>query len=210
MHDEHIVIGDLKSHINGELYFLKQRAFSNRYFDLVGNIERAAANIWLHEGNSLEALKCAQAAAECYQIDGCPEDKAISVALVAIAQLNYRNQKAAIETINSIHIKTGRIVSYLEIFKSLLIGKTPELAVGHPLHGVKWNVQPRIKENSIPGKIYFALQGSPASRDSLIKSVWGEDAIDPSYNSRLYTAINELRKKYGVEVNFDGEQYKIS
>lgn len=208
--NQHIVTADLTTHLTGEIFFLKQRAFSANFFDLVGNIEKAAANVWLHEGNYFEAVRSAKAAVDSYQIDGCPEDRTVALTLLAIAQVLDGRHAEAVMTQNSIHIKGGKVSSYLLILNSLLDGAKPDIPPGHPLFGAPFNLKPKIKDNSILGKVLTVLKSSPASRDELITKVWGQQAIDPSYNSRLYTAIKDLRTKHGISISFDGEQYKIA
>lgn len=202
-----IVIADIKSHISGDLYFLKQKAFSEKFFDLVANIAKAEANLWLHSGQIDQAERAAKEALELYQIDGCPEDRAISQCYVAISQYLQGKFTEFELSKQGIHIQTGKVLSYLNVLKSLSKNEIPYVTDGHPLYGMKWKLRSRIKENSIPGKILKILQNGAVGRDQLISEIWGEKAIDPSYNNRLYTAMNELRKKYHVNVNYDGEKY---
>lgn len=200
----------LASHVSGDLFFLKQRAFAEGYFDLVGNIEKAAACEWLCDGNFAEAERASQNAVAQYSIDGCPEDRSVAMTLYGISTFLMGHHEKAALLVGQVVIKNGKVASYLSILESLLAGKAPQLTEGHPLFPVQWPKMSKLKMNSIPGRIMQCLNESPMGRDQLIQSIWGENAIDPSYCGRLYTAIKDLRRKYGVSIEFDGQNYQIS
>jgi len=197
----------LETYTTGDLFFLKQRAAAAGFLDLVGNIEKAAVAELLLAGETTEAANAAERAIEAYRTDGCPEDRAVAQALLAIAQWLSGEKEAARATEKSLLIRNGKVEVYGSILAALFNGKNPVVPAGNPLAEVQWNASCGPRDNSIPGKILRRLQTGGAERDELIRSVWGENAIHPSYAGRLYTAIKDLRGKYKVPVVFDGARY---
>lgn len=204
-----ICISSLESCLIGELLSLEQEARRQGFMDIVANICRTRAMELLIEGQLNESHLQAMEAADLYQLDGYPDDRAVALVLGAIAlQMNGESERAQHLRGQCLH-KGGKLTHYLNIFDALIQGKTPKLPAGHPLCKVKWNKN-SLKAESVPGKIIQSLKEKPRSRDELILQVWGENAVDVSYCSRLYTAINYLKKSKGINVAFDGEKYKLA
>lgn len=229
------------SHTAGELFFLKQRANREGFHDLAGNIEKAAVSVWLAAGNHAEALRSSQASLNSYNLDGCPEDRAVVLALLAICQVLVGKIEDAQISAKSVLIRNGKVERYLTIIDDLLQGRVPQIPAQHHLASVSWcrsvhrplaadasvplfatsltRAQSGVyaqskrgaspKANSIPGQILKHLAEQNLKRDELIRKVWGENAIDASYCARLYSAINDLRHKFHVDVQFDGEAYLL-
>jgi hypothetical protein len=208
--NQKICRSSLESFQAGELFFLKQRATAGGFFDLVGNIEKAAVNELLRSGEFSEAVAASLRALAAYEKDGCPEDRSVALALHAIALRLAGRPEDARRAEEGLRIRDGKVEPYVAILASLAAGERPELPPGHPLLGVDWNAMPGPKENSIPGRILQRLQAGSAERDDLIRSIWGPNAVHPSYAARLYTAIKDLRRKYKVPVEFDGASYRLA
>lgn len=196
-----------ESYIKGEIFFLKQRAFSLRYHDLVGNIEKAAACELLCVGEYTQAKIAAQSALTAYQLDGCPEDRAVATALLGIAHWITGDRAAAAECEATLQVRDGKVKSYLDILNALLSSKRPKILQGHPLDRVNWSRVQGIKKRTISGTIVERLKLGPAGRDELIQHVWGEKAIEPYYCNRLHSAINDLRTRHRIRIEFDGQNY---
>jgi tetratricopeptide (TPR) repeat protein len=207
--NEKICRSSLTSHVSGELFFLKQKAFNEEFWDLVGNIEKAAVPRWLAVGSFAEALQASQRALEAYRRDGCPEDRAVAQALNAICLCLTGDKPEAARIENTIAIRDGKVATYLNIIRSLLNGQIPLVDPDHSLADAMWETELGPKRNSIPGRILECLSQQAMERDELIRVIWGETATDPSYCSRLYTAIRDLRRKYQISVEFDGRQYRL-
>ena len=126
------------------------------------------------------------------------------------ASLNFidGNSEVARNLRSQIEIASYKVTPYIALYESLVAGRNPQFASGHALHKSPWPVS-KMKGSSVTGKIISKLREGPSTRDALIESVWGKYAVDPSYCSRLYTAINHIRKKMDVVIRFDGELYRI-
>ena len=204
-----ICVSTLESCLFGDLMSYEQEARREGYLDLAANIVRTRAMKLLIEGQLHEAHLQAMDAADLYQLEGYPDDRSIAILVGAIAlQMNGETQRAQqIRTMCFVTVE--KVKPYIMVFESLVQGKTPKLYPGHPLSEVKWK-KAALKSDSIPGKILQVLKEKPSSRDELIANVWGENATDVSYCSRLYTAINYIKKSKGITIAFDGEKYKIT
>ena len=204
-----ICVSTLESALYGDLMSLEQETRREEYLDLTANIVRNCAMELLAAGQLNEAHLQAMEAADLYQLEGYPDDRMIAILVGAIAlQMNGEHQRAQ-QLRMKCFVNVGKVRAYLSVFEALVQGKTPKLHEGHPLHKVKWK-KAALKSDSIPGKILHVLKEKPSSRDELIATVWGENATDISYCSRLYTAINYIKKSKGITIAFDGEKYKIS
>lgn len=204
-----ICVSTLESCLYGDLMSYEQEARREGYLDLAANIVRTRAMKLLIAGQLIEAHLQAMDAADLYQLEGYPDDRSIALLVGAIAlQMNGEPQRA--QQIRSMcFVIVEKVKPYIMVYESLVQGKTPKLYPGHPLSEVKWK-KSALKSDSIPGKIIQILKEKPSSRDELIANVWGESATDISYCSRLYTAINYIKKSKGITIAFDGEKYKIT
>lgn len=203
-----ISVSTLETCLFGDLQAFEQEARREGYLDLVANILRTRSMNLLTAGQLNEAYFQAMEAAELYQLEGYPDDRTIALLVGAIA-LHMNGDVLAAQKIRGMClVVVEKVRPYLMIYESLVQGKIPKLHPGHPLYEVKWK-KFALKSDSIPGKILQILKEGPCSRDELIVSVWGEDATDPSYNSRLYTAINYIKKSKGIFIAFDGEKYRV-
>lgn len=204
-----ICISTLESALFGDLMSLEQETRREGYLDLTANLVRNRAMELLIAGQLNEAHLQAMEAADLYQLEGYPDDRAIALITGAIAlQMNGEHQRAQ-QVRAMCFVNVGKVKIYLSVFESLVQGKTPKLHEGHPLYKVKWK-KTALKAESIPGKIIQVLKENPQTRDQLIVQVWGESATDVSYCSRLYTAINYIKKSKGITIAFDGEKYKLA
>ncbi len=204
-----IFLCTLETYLIGTLYSLEQAALRGGFDDLVGNIRKGRTIQLMDAGRFEEALAEALGAAAAYERDGCPEDRAVAHTVLAILHLIAGHVGDAQIAAGKVHFKDGKVKPYFEAFQSLVSGKKPQPPEGHPLAIVPWPVH-KVKKESISGKILRRLSEGPATRDELIAHVWGDQALDPSYCSRLYTAINQLRKKEGANIVFDGSLYRIT
>lgn len=205
----HICLSTLESCLFGELVSLEQEARREGFLDLAANIVRTRAMELLIAGRLSEAYVHAMDAAELYQLEGYPDDRAVAIMVGAIALFMNGEVDRAKETRARCLHSGAKLKSYIGIYEDLVQGKSPKVKPGHPLDRVKWTKN-SLKSNSIPGKIIHSLKERPMTRDELIVSVWGESASDVSYCSRLYTAINYIKKSKGIDVAFDGERYKLA
>lgn len=207
--NQHICLAPLESYLYGDIFFLKQKAMRHHFYDLVGNIEKAMTTELLLHGRCEAALVSAQSAIAAYEKDGGPMDRAVAVALLGIAQLQLGFRSEAEQTAATLQIDGGKVSIYQKALKALLGGEAPEIPNGHPLSGILLQGARRLKDNSVPGKIVQILSEQPMERDHLIQRVWGPNCLDESYCSRLYTAIKELRKKHLIQIEFDGQYYRL-
>lgn len=123
--------------------------------------------------------------------------------------MSGKNEEA-LRSERSLLIHDGKVAIYSGILSALIAGKEPVVPKGNPLELMRWKRgSGGPKENSIPGKILQRLRKGRAGREELIHLVWGEGARHPSYAARLYTAIKDLRGKYGIPVEFDGAEYRL-
>jgi hypothetical protein len=199
---------NLHQYLAGDLYILQNEAMQAGYHDLAGNVHCARAGELIVAGKFSEAISEAFSAVSQYRLASCPEDLAQAQMMLVIAQFLNGGAEDAKMTFSNVHIRDGKIANYVAIFEALLLGRRPMPPLGPPLVGTPWKVR-SSKKASITGKISARLCQGPATRDQLIVEVWGERAIHPSYCSRLYSAINQLRKN-GQQVLFDGEKYTIA
>lgn len=204
-----ICTSTLQSCVIGELLFLEQEARRQGFMDIAANICRTRAIELLIAEQLAEAHLQALQAADLYQLDGYPDDRAVALILGAIAlQMNGESERA-LQLRAQCLVKGGKVTHYLSVLDALCQGKTPRVPTGHPLANVRWQ-RAALKAESVPGKIIQSLRAKPRSRDELITLVWGPGAQDISYNARLHSAIKYLRKNKGIHVAFDGECYKLA
>lgn len=204
-----ICISTLDSSLFGELFSYEQEARRLGFMDLAANICRDRAQALLVAGRLSEAHLAAIEAADLYLLDGYPDDRSVAIVTGAIALImNDENQKAQ-QVMALCLIRDGKVKQYIDIYESLVQGKTPKLHSGHPLAKVSWKKN-SLKKESVPGKIVNILKESPKNKDELILLVWGENAQDISYVARLHTAIKYLRKNKNISVAYDGEKYYLS
>jgi hypothetical protein len=204
-----IFLCTLDTYLIGTLYSLEQSARRAGFDDLVGNIRKGRTIQLMDAARFEEALAEATGAVAAYERDGCPEDRAVAHTMLAILHLLAGHVAEAQTAAGKVHFKDGKVKHYFEAYQALVSGKKPHVPEGHPLALVPWPVH-QVKKESISGKILRRLSQGPATRDELIAHVWGEKALDPSYCSRLYTAINQLRKKDGHGIIFDGSVYRLT
>lgn len=203
-----ICVSTLESCLYGELNSLEQEARRLEFYDIAANICRTRAIEFLIAGRLKESHAQALEASNLYLLDGYPDDRAVTIMIGAIALFQQGENEKAKDLRYQCYVSEGKVNTYLKIYDDLVLGKTPKVPTGHPLSAVKWK-KGTIKTESVPGKIIRTLQEGPCSRDDLIENVWGKNAIGPSYCSRLYTAINEIRKQKGIQIVFDGENYRL-
>jgi hypothetical protein len=197
------------SYICGELYALGQTAIRSEFYDLAGNIYKGMAIELLNAEKFLAATDAASKAEEFYSRDGCAEDRALNNCILAIANVLLGNLNQAQKDISRISEPVGKVKIYFDLYESLIHNRKMRLPKGHPLEKLLSHIRTK-KSNSIGNKILRLLTENAMSRDELIYAIWGELATDSSYCNRLYTAINQLRKRYRSPIIFDGERYKIS
>jgi hypothetical protein len=203
-----ICFSDCDSCTVGALIVLEQRALREGYYDIAGVIQRTRALELLRTCHLTEALAAGREAVRSYSFDGCPEDRLITIALVAIIEVLIGNLSAAQELRSSIFPVEPRVQVYLNCYEQIVAGRLPTVPKGHALDAIPWKKM-ALKPMSVPGKIIAALKSRPLSRDQLIESVWGSTADHPSYRNRLYTAINAIRKANHFDIYFDGESYRL-
>ncbi|MCK5073033.1 MAG: helix-turn-helix domain-containing protein [Bacteriovoracaceae bacterium] len=206
--NEKICEENLDSFICGELYVIKQMAHQNNFYDIVANIQKAYSVQLLEHGHYQMAKEQSLRAIENFKFDGCPEDRDIAYSMAAITSLLCGQKDEARRYINHILTNKGKIEAYKSIYNNLLAGIIPKLPGGHPLSRMLWP-SAIIKKGTIPGKIFEIIKDGRVSRDEIIRKVWGENTDDVSYVSRLHVAINELRKRYKLNISFDGSYYQI-
>ena len=202
---------DLGEYVAGNLFALEQECLRNSHFDLAGFIARGRAIELCTQGEFEKArIECA-AALEQFKLDGCPEDRALCVALMAILCKLCGDDRAAATHFSSIPIQAGRVASYIAIYKSLENGLVPKLDASHTLAATPWksSVQFILKSNSSLGRILRVLSKGPREKNELIEQIWGAKAGGPVYENRLRVALTKLRKSYGVAVKFDGGRYSM-
>jgi tetratricopeptide (TPR) repeat protein len=199
---------NFESFVSGNLYALQRLAYSEGYHDLVGNIQKAYSVELLNRGEFQTAVVVAADAVESYSKSSDPEDQSVAQCLVAIAHWLVGNKLQAQEHIKRTKIRDGKVKTYYTCFQNLFQGGIPELRKDHPLYQTPW-IHPLFKARSITGKLIGHLQMRPATRDELIKEIWGADAFHSSYRDRLYSALKEIRKKIGVNIQFDGSHYRL-
>lgn len=197
----------LDRYLSGELYAIEQEARRREFYDLVGHIQRGRANEWMAAGDFTQAASELEEAIKSYELDGFPADLAVARAMLAICQLLLGDTEAARLSIQRVAVREGKVKTYMQIYDELAMGKTPQLDRLHPLSDTPWKAFD-VKRSSVPGKILQLLVKGPASRDTLIDHVWGS-APNPSYTSRLYTAISSLKRSGKVKIVFDGENYQL-
>lgn len=203
-----IVVADLSSCLFGEVFALEQIARHAGHHDLVANAKRTTALEQLTGNQFVDAHLNAKEACEAYLLAGYRDDHSVACLIGAIALwLQGEKDKASALSLSA-SIKDGKTIVYWEVFQSLVSDRTPKPPKGHPLASVKW-ARTAAKSSSVPVKIQQCLQVGPQTRDELIFKIWGDNALDKSYCDRLYTAMNYLRRKLNVPVQFDGERYFI-
>ena len=197
---------NLQAYLLGDLYVLQNQAVQHGYHDLAGLVFCARAGELIVSGRFSEAVAEAHDAVMHYQIASCPEDLALAQMMLTIAQFMSGDSGGARLTFQRVHIRDGKIASYVAIFEALIAEKRPVPPLGHPLYGTQWKVQ-GFKKESVTGKILSCLKNAPATRDELILLIWGPNSTHPSYCNRLYSALNQIRKQGQHQVVFDGEKY---
>lgn len=198
----------VKSYFNGDLYFLKHECIRYNYFDLCGNIEKSKSCDLMVLGNFEGALSAAKLAYQHYSQDGSSNDGNIALVLMAISYYCLGQKSEAISIRSGLQFSEGKYKSFLSVYDQLAQGKKPNLKKEHPLHGTPWPIH-QFRKNSVVGMVYGHLLEGPASREELIKLVWGPKALDPSYVTRLHTVITSLRNKYHISIEFDGSHYNL-
>lgn len=193
----------------GGLYSLEQRARRLNFHDLVGNVQKARAVQLMNAGKFEEAIPEALDAVRSYELDGCPEDRSVAECILAILYLLVGKIPDAQASIGKVHFRDGKVTVYYQAYQSLVVGKTPQIPKQHPLNGTPWPVH-QVKRDSVSGKLLRRLSVGPASRDELIREIWGAGALHPSYCARLYTVINHLRRKNQQSIVFDGNVYRLN
>lgn len=204
-----ICVADLDRCLMGDLYAFELEARSQNFFDIAANICRTRAVELLRAARMPEAYTQAMEAKALYEQDGYPDDKSVALLLAALAKLSLGEMAEAEALRSQALITEGKVSVYANLYESLLQGRQPHLPTGHPLASVAWK-NLGLKLSSVPGKIMQCLRDGPRSRDELIDAVWGPNALSPAYCSRLYTAINSLKKTKGIAIIFDGEKYRIA
>lgn len=200
---------DLRMCLFGELVALEQKARRLGYLEIAANICRARAEQLMQVGRFDEAVLAAEEAVSLYQSDGYPDDQAVAVYLAALSLMMLGKTEQAHQMQFRARVSDGKVSLFSQAYSSLRLGKMPDFPYGHPMKNVPWKVA-TVKSNSIPGKIIDALTEGPKSRDELVEAVWGQNAIDPSYNNRLYVALSSLKKTKKIQIEFDGEKYLLS
>lgn len=203
-----ICIANLVSCQTGALFTLEQVCYRNNYPDLIALISSARSIELLREGYLIEARIQADKASELFKQAGYSDDRAVSQMISAIASIALGDLNQAIAKQRECLVQQGKVKNYLMVFDCLLNSKKPQIPQGHPLSIFDWK-KIIIKTDSIPGKIISQLKQSPKTRDQLIFSIWGENALDESYCSRLHSAIHDLRTKRGLHIIFNGEMYEL-
>lgn len=198
----------LDSFFVGRLHFLRKEAELLGLYDLVGVIRKAQASQLMDEGRFVEAETTADLAVEAFIKDGSAEDESVAKLLLAIARMNLGDPLGAKSAVRDLRTRSGKVGPYIEIYESLLAGKRPKVAPGHPLHDCPWSVS-IIRPNAVASKIIRTLSEGSKTSEQIIHAVWGERADHPSYKDRLHSAIRQLRKHNSIPVHFDGEQYRI-
>lgn len=204
-----ICVSTLDSCLFGDLYSFEQEARRLGFVDILGNIIRCRSMELLVAERPSEACAQALEAAQLYKIDGYQDDLSVAMFLAAISAFLMGDLLRAQDLRAQALTVSGKSEVYHQIYTALISGKLPKVLEGHTLALVNWK-KLVLKPESIPGKIVQRLRSRPRTRDELITEVWGADATDESYCSRLYTAINQLRKEKSIVVVFDGEFYRIA
>jgi hypothetical protein len=203
-----ICLATLESCLTGELLAYEQESRRQGFMEIAANICRTRAIELLIAGRQTEAHLQAKEAANLYLLDGYTDDRAVAIILAAIALFMNGEKEEAQLMRNQCLVTEGKVANYIGVYEALLQGKTPQLYPGHPLAVISWQKN-ALKSESVPGKIVQALKEKPRSRDELISLIWGANALDISYNARLHTAINYIKKSKGIHILHDGEKYKL-
>ena len=211
-----ICSSDCESSTTGALFALEQRAMREKYYDLAAGVgrgyalavERTRAIELLRSCQPVEALIACRDSLRSYQLDGCPEDRLLALALLAIVEALCGNLAAANEARQGIFPICARVAIYIHCYEAILAGHTPQVPKSHALDSVPWKKM-FLKPSSVTGKIISALKIKPLNRNELIEAVWGAQASHPSYRNRLYAAINSARKLNQANIYFDGENYRL-
>jgi len=201
---------DLGEYDQGALYALEQECIRRGYHDQAGLIQRGRTIELLNEGEFTRALTEGERALESYKLDGCPEDRSVALAIVAISKFLNGKHSEANSLAASIPVRSERTQSYLQILDHLQKGKTPTISNSHPLGRVPWKKanSSKFRRSSTYGRILELIRQRPYPRHELIEAIWGKNSCGVSYDNRLYVAIATLRKKHGICVEFDGERYR--
>lgn len=202
-----IIDSGLTSFECGNLKAFSQETIRNQYFDLAGNIYKAEAIERFKKLDIEGALVAVSQALRYYEIDACPEDLSLTQVLSAILhKLNNDDEKAKFWA-QSAKIKHGKVKEYWDIWLSLRSEKLPVTNKSHQLSAIPWK-QFLKKSASITQKIVSELKLKALSKNDVIKAVWGENCLDPSYESRFFSAMRQLKKQNYI-ISFDGEKYRI-
>jgi len=198
----------IKSYLIGALYFLKQDALRKKYFDLCGCIDKSLSCEFISIGNFEGSLTAAQSAHDYFLLDGCSIDGNMALILKSIALYCLGQKSEAIKIRSALPESHGKYKPLLLVFDQLTQGQKPNLKREHPLYGTPWPIS-QFRKNSVVGIAHSRLIKGPVSREELIKVIWGNEAIDPSYVTRLHTLITSLRSKYHLVIEFDGVHYSL-
>jgi tetratricopeptide (TPR) repeat protein len=207
--NSYISQADLNSYVYGELVAFEQQARRNEFYDLVALILRGRAYELMMQNQHHQAIPQLLEAIHYYELDGAPADRALAQAMLVITYYLVGNYESAENLNKCILVRTGKVESYIKIINDLAHGRTPKIEKAHPFANAQWKIL-TLKKSSIPGKIIMRLMQGPAQRDELISFVWGAQALDPSYCSRLHTAISSLKKNKKMDIIFDGDFYKLA
>lgn len=198
----------LNSYSGGVLYALEQNAQREKFYDLVGLIKRGRARELMLQNNFIQADLELKSAIYNYELDGPPDDLAVTKIMSAIVNIANGNLVEAQNLYKSVSIVDGKVKNYINIFKSIYRGEVPIVPEGHAFAGIEWSLL--INNFSLTGKIIQTLQHKgPQNRDQLIYHLWGADATDVSYCNRLFVALAKIKKIGTHQIKFDGEKYRL-
>jgi hypothetical protein len=127
---------------------------------------------------------------------------------MAISYYCLGQKSEAISIRSTLPFSEGKYQSFLDVYDQIAQGKKPNLKKEHPLYATPWPIY-QFRKNSIVGMVYGHLLVGPVSREELIKLVWGSEALDPSYVTRLHSVITALRNKYHFSIEYDGVNYNL-
>ncbi len=194
----------------GDLLALRQELKRSGFFDLYGNLLKAHGAVLLTQGKLASASEMLATAAESYEKAGFLEDIQVTASLRVIAACLQDDRESARRLAERLPtIAPGKAGLYVETARAYLHGTTPPRApAGHPLAGLPAFAR-QERSRSITSRIVAELARGELSPDELITRIWGERALHPSYRSRLFSAIRQIRVKDLAQVQFDGERYRL-
>lgn len=204
----HIANGDLNSVINGTLFLLEKKVKQFDFPEITAHVLRARAQIFAQSEMFTDAIPLLKESIQLYSRKGYPQDECVARVSLAICYLHLGRHDEAIAEYKNCHIKDGKVKPFIDFFNSMMSEQKPIVPIDHPLFQMPWIIKHK-QDNKVTSKILRLLKMRDFSRDELIYQTWGPNSDDPSYVTRLHSAIRQVKKKHNVQIDFDGERYRL-